>query len=81
MRKWHKLSEFLEITGIELWCGYVWTTLMICVIWKCFVDVFEHECLVFGELFGKKMVFMKIDKLCQNEILWSDNLQIALYSW
>ena len=51
--KWDELSEFLKITGVELWCGYVWTTVMLCDIRKCFVDVFEHERLVFSELFGK----------------------------
>jgi len=25
MRKTDELSEFLEITGIGLWCWYVWT--------------------------------------------------------
>jgi hypothetical protein len=25
--------------------------------------------------------FSKIDELCQNEGLWSNNFQMALYSW
>jgi hypothetical protein len=36
--KWHEFKEFLELNGIKLWCGYVWTTIMICDIWTCFVD-------------------------------------------
>jgi len=49
--KWGKLSEFLKFNGIKLWFGYVWTTVMICGVCICLVDAFEHECIVFGELF------------------------------
>jgi len=57
--KWDEFSEFLEIIGIELWCWYVWTILMICDTWKYFVDVFEHECLVSVNYWEK-------DEFCEN---------------
>jgi hypothetical protein len=57
--KWDEFREFLELNGIKLWCGFVWTTVMICDIWTCFVDVFEHECLILCELFGKRWFLWK----------------------
>jgi len=41
---------------------------MLCDIWKCFVDVFKHEYLAQG-IIWKTMNFVKIDELCQNEVL------------
>ena len=55
--KCDELREFLELNEIKLGFGYVWTTVMICDICTCFVNVFEYEYLVFCALSKKRWFY------------------------
>jgi len=57
--KWDKLREFLELIRIKLWCVYVWATMIICVMWIYFVDVFKHGSFAFDELLEKWWILWK----------------------
>jgi hypothetical protein len=48
-----ELSEILELIGIGLWRVYLYAIVIICDMWICFVEVFEHVCIVYGELLRK----------------------------